>query len=382
MDWKWRQAIAAPQPVLKSSPSESVHFRQLPPLIAISPPLRVALLAPPAATASTLYGMYDLLSSAGRDWCWLQTGRPGPSLVEPLIVASDTTGFRAANGAWIQPDCRLDGALGAAVVCIPDLFVSPDEPLDGRFADEIAFLRRCHANGATIASACSGALLLAEAGLLDHHQATTHWAYCDSMARRYPNVRVRPGCSLVVTGDDQRLLLAGGGTSWYDLTLFLVARLFGVEEAMRLARLYLIEWHEVGQQPYASLACSRSSEDAVVSHCQRWISTHYTEPAPVAALLAIAAEMDLSERSFQRRFVKATGMSPLEYVHTLRLEEAKQLLEASAKPVEEIANDVGYEDASFFSRLFRRKVGITPAQYRRRFGALIRRLSQDSGARH
>ncbi len=340
-----------------------------------SAPLRVALLAPPPATASTLYGMYDLLTSAGRDWCWLKTGRAGPPLASPVIASADGCGFRAINGAWIQPDARLDDVTDAAVVCVPDLMVAPDEPLAGRFDAEIAYLRACHARGAILASACSGALLLAEAGLLDGHDATTHWAYCDELARRYPKIRVRPGCSLIVSGPDQRLLLAGGGTSWYDLALFLVARLFGVEEAMQLARLYLVEWHDVGQQPYAMLACARTTDDAAVAHCLHWLGEHFATAAPVAALQSMAADMDVPERSFQRRFVKATGMSPLEFVHMLRLEEAKQLLEATSKPVEAIANDVGYEDPSFFSRLFRRKVGITPAQYRRRFGALKRTLS-------
>jgi transcriptional regulator GlxA family with amidase domain len=339
-----------------------------------APPLRVALLAPPPATASTLYGMYDLLASTGRDWSWLKSGQAGAPLVDPVIVSADGARFRTANGAWIQPDARLDDVADAAVICVPDLMVAPEEHLGGRFDAEIAYLRTCHARGAILASACSGALLLAEAGLLDGYEATTHWAYCDSLAKRYPKIRVRHGRSLVVSGTDQRLMLAGGGTSWYDLALYLVARLFGTEEAMRLARLYLVEWHDVGQQPYAMLACARNTDDAVIAHMLQWLGEHFATAAPVAALLAMAADMEVSERSFQRRFAKATGMSPLQFVHMLRLEEAKQLLEATARPVEGIANDVGYEDASFFSRLFRRKVGITPAQYRRRFGALRRTL--------
>jgi len=86
------------------------------------------------------------------------------------------------------------------------------------------------------------------------------------------------------------------------------------------------------------------------------------------------ARSGLAERTFNRRFVKATGQSPIEYVHTLRLEEAKQMLEAGDLPVEAVANEVGYEDSSFFGRLFRRKVGLTPAQYRKRFGQLRKAL--------
>jgi transcriptional regulator GlxA family with amidase domain len=214
-------------------------------------------------------------------------------------------------------------------------------------------------------------MLLAEAGLLDGQEATTHWAWCDVLRERYPAVRVRPQRALVVAGEGQRLVMAGGGTSWLDLTLYLIARSVGVETAMQVARINLIDWHTVGQQPFARLARTRQVEDAVIARCQGWIAEHYQEPAPVAAMVRLSG---LAERSFKRRFQEATGMPPLEYVHTLRIEEAKQMLESDNQPIEAIANEVGYEDAGFFSRLFRRKVNLTPAQYRKRFGAMRRAL--------
>ena len=179
--------------------------------------------------------------------------------------------------------------------------------------------------GATLATACSGAVLLAEAGLLDGQEATTHWAYCDILRSRYPEVKVRAQRALVVSGDGQRLVMAGGGTSWLDLALYLIARFVGVDAAMQVARINLIDWHAIGQQPFARLARSRQVDDAVIARCQTWIAEHYHEPAPVAAMVRLSG---LAERSFKRRFRQATGMSPLEYVHTLRLEEAKQMLEA------------------------------------------------------
>ena len=233
------------------------------------------------------------------------------------------------------------------------------------------WLRSCYARGATLASACSGAVLLAETGLLDGHEVTTHWAYCDSLSRDYPKVTVRPQRALVVSGDGQRLVMAGGGTSWLDLALYLIARLAGVEAAMQVARVNLIDWHHIGQQPFARLARSRQPGDALIARCQTWIAEHYQETAPVTALIRLSG---LAERSFKRRFKQATGMSPLEYVHTVRLEEAKQMLESSADSIEAIANAVGYEDAGFFGRLFRRHVNLTPAQYRKRFGRLRRTL--------
>jgi transcriptional regulator GlxA family with amidase domain len=220
-------------------------------------------------------------------------------------------------------------------------------------------------------------MLLAQTGLLDDHDATTHWAYCDVMRARHPRIRVHPQRALVVSGEGQRLVMAGGGTTWLDLALYLISRHAGLEVAMQTARINLIEWHEIGQQPFARLARSRQCEDAAIARCQTWIAQHYPEPAPVAAMVQLSG---LPERSFKRRFQQATGMSPLEYVHTLRLEEAKQMLETSDAPIEAIANEVGYEDAGFFSRLFRRQVALTPAQYRRRFGAMRRALLSASSA--
>lgn len=332
----------------------------------------IAILALPAAGAATLYGMYDLFMSAGRDWGLIAEGRPGPQLFAPRIVAVSGEPFDIGNGVLVRPDASLGDAGTPQVICVPELFVPPHSPIEGRFDSEVQWLRRCHAAGALIATACSGALLLAEAGLLDGQEATTHWAYCDVMKRRYPAVRLRARQALVVSGEGQRLVMAGGGTSWTDLALYLIARLAGVEAAMQVAKVNLIEWHEMGQQPYAYLAQSRQADDAAITRCQQWIAANYAVPGPVAQM---ARESGLPERSFARRFRQATGMAPLEYVHTLRLEEAKQMLESGNDAVEAIASEVGYEDAGFFSRLFRRRVGLTPQQYRRRFGNLRRQVA-------
>lgn len=342
--------------------------------LTISPkprPRTVAILALPEVGVSTVYGMFDMFMSAGRDWGMVVDGLPGEALILPRVVAASRTPFKVGNGVTLHPDATFDEMGIPDLVCVPELLVTPGEPLDGRFAPEVEYLRRCHAGGAMLAAACSGALLLAEAGLLDDHDATTHWAFCDTLARRYPRVRVHAERALVVSGAEQRLVMAGGGTTWLDLALFLIARLASVEAAMQVARLNLIDWHDAGQQPFARLARTRQTGDALIARCQGWIAENYAQAQPVAQMLRLSG---LAQRSFARRFQQATGMAPLEYVHTLRLEEAKHMLESGDAPVEGIANEVGYEDAAFFSRLFRRKVGLTPAQYRRRFGGLRRRL--------
>jgi transcriptional regulator GlxA family with amidase domain len=334
-------------------------------------PKSVDLLAYAECSASVVFGMYDLFMSAGRDWDAYAGHPPGPQLMRPRIVGADPGGFAAANGIRIAPEAGLDEGRAPDIVCVPDLNVLPGESLAGRFEAEIAWLRDCYERGAVIGTACSGALLLAHAGLLDGHDATTHWAFNDDLQRQYPAVKVCPGRALVVSGREARLVMAGGGTTWLDLAVYLIARMVSVQAAVEVARVHLINWHDIGTQPYARLARARQSADSVIGRCQEWIAANYRSRAPVNAMVELSG---LPERSFKRRFQQATGLSPLQYVHTLRIEEAKQMLESGDEPVERIADEVGYEDAGFFSRLFQRNVGLTPAQYRRRFGALRRAL--------
>ena len=335
-------------------------------------PTDIAILALPHASASTVYGMFDLFRSAGRDWPLVMSGVAGPEPLNPYVVAERCLPFRAGNGVTIAPDYALAACPAPKIVCIPEVQLAPGQSANGLFDAEISWLLEQYRRGCIIATACTGALLLAEAGLLRNQQATTHWAYCDILRDQYPDIRVREQVALVVSGEGRRLVMAGGGTSWLDLALYLIARAVDVETAMQTARIHLLDWHDVGQQPFASLARTRQVDDAVIADCQSWIAGRYELGAPVAAMVERSG---LAERTFKRRFQQATGLAPLEYVQVLRLEEAKQMLERDGRPVDDIATDVGYEDARSFGRLFRRRVGLSPAQYRKRFAGLRERLS-------
>lgn len=330
----------------------------------------VALPAMPGVTAATLYGFYDAFAGVVRDWQALH-GATGESPFRPLVVSRDGAPVTGANGVRIAPDASFADCPRPDVVCITDLMVAPGEPMGGAYDAEVAWIRACHAGGATVASACSGAVLLARTGLLEGLDATSHWAFCDALRREYPNTRWHPERGLIVAGAGQRIVMAGSGISWYQLVIALISRFAGPEAAMQVARINLIDWNTTSPLSYASLRHGAQASDPAIARCQEWAARHYQSEAPVAQMVALSG---LPERTFKRRFAQATGMSPLEYVHTLRLEEAKQMLEAGDTPVEAIAFEVGYQDPSFFTRLFRRKVLMSPAQYRRRFGALKGRL--------
>ncbi|WP_119388959.1 GlxA family transcriptional regulator [Taklimakanibacter lacteus] len=334
-------------------------------------PLNVAILALPEVSGSTLHGMFDLFASAGRDWTFLTEGRIRQGAAKPYIVARENAPIAAFNGVTITPHHALRDCPSPDLICVSDFFIAPRESCAGRFGPELEWLRQHYRAGTVIAAACSGTLLLAEAGLLDGHQATTHWGYCEALAEMYPKVRVQCGRTLVTSGEEQRIIMSGGGTSFQDLALFLIARFIGVEEAVQVAKVYLLDWHDSGGLPYAAMVSTRKSSDAQIAKCQEWLADNYKRSSPVALMVEMSG---LAERSFNRRFFQTTGQSPMDYVQSLRLEEAKQILETTALSIEAVAQELGYEDTSFFSRLFRRRIGVTPAQYRKRFASLRKAL--------
>ena len=338
-------------------------------MIASNRPLNVAILAVPAATASTLYGMVDLFFSAARDWPFITRGEICEPAMRPYVVARSTDDFRAVNNVKVHPDFALAQCPPPDIVCIPDFFVNPGESVAGQYGPEAQWLAESYRRGVIMASACSGAVLLGEAGLLADCEATIHWGYVSTLTDNYPRVRVKINRSIVLSGEGQRIIMAGGGTSWQDLALYLIARSVGPKEAIEVAKVYMLQWHDLGQQPFASLTCHRHSDDPLISNCQEWLALHYRTHAPITTMIERSG---LPARSFIRRFTKATGMKPIDYLHAVRLEEAKQLLETSEVAMEAIADDIGYQDVSFLNRLFRRKIGLTPAQYRLRFGHLAR----------
>jgi len=328
----------------------------------------IALLAMRETSPSVLYGLYDVLLSVGAVYSDLTTGQPEECLLDVKIVADSDKPFRCFGKVLVEPHAGVDDVGKTDVAVVSDIYTAIDTPPRGRYRREIEWLKRMHANGSILASVCSGSLVLAEAGLLDGIECAGHWGYRDLFREHYPNVRFREDSILIFAGEDARIITAGGHSSWHDLALHLIARLCGASHAIRTAKVYLLSGHLDGQLPFAAMTRRIQRSDAVIGRCQEWIAQNFVCANPVATM---AERSGLKPRTFARRFRAATGYLPMDYVHALRIEEAKQLIETEEAGIDVIGFKVGYDDPTFFRRLFKRKAGLTPAAYRRKFTGIL-----------
>ncbi len=333
-------------------------------------PLTVAIFGNPAVGSSTTFAILDVLASVGRDWEMLHGVPARPPVFTAALLSVDGAPYKDMNGRTIVPEGALSDLPAPDIVIVPDLHIDPGGPVPDWIDEPARWIAEAYADGAIVTSACSGALLLAAAGVLDGREATTHWGYADALAHHFPAIHLRRDRILVQAGDGHRVITAGGASAWTDLMLHLIGRLAGPEDARRIAKLYLLEPHQDGQRCYASLASGRRHEDRLIADAQVWVANHYHEPNPVGAM---AARSGLSERGFLRRFRRATGQSPAEYVQTLRVEEAKQMLETTDTPIDAISAECGYSEPSSFRSAFRKHVGIPASAYRRKWRGVATR---------
>jgi transcriptional regulator GlxA family with amidase domain len=329
------------------------------------PPTRISVVATPDSMVSPVSGIFETLKSAGamaapedRDG---QRGEP----FEVEIVSERAGTIEGPSGLTINAQRSVGEVDRTDVVIVPSMAL--DEEVDwmpGRYPALVAWIRTMHDRGATVCSACSGGMLTAETGLLDGHEATTHWVTEAYFREHHPDVVLRLDEALVVSGEGGRLVTSGAATAWHDLAMYLVARHVGPATAQALARFHLVQWHRGGQGAYQVFDPGTDHGDAVVLAAQRWIADNYAVAAPVAEMVRRSG---LSSRTFKRRFRAATGETTISYVQRIRVERAKRGLETGSVPIEEISWAVGYEDAASFRRLFKRVTGLTPGEYRRRF---------------
>ena len=246
---------------------------------------QVLLLAVPETAGSALYGMLDVLAAAGNIWQTLVRADLEPALFVPRVLGVNRRAFNCGNAIPVRPDVALRDDPPADIVILPELWLGPDEHLKGKYPQIMEFIRRRHSEGAYIYSACSGAIMLAESGLLDGRPATSHWGYQDLFRMHYPQIEFNPEPSLCFADSEGRVVTAGGTTSWHDLAVHIIARHGSTGEALRITKVYLLKWHSEGQLPYASLIRNAPHADKKVREAEQWLAQHFREQQAVSRLV-------------------------------------------------------------------------------------------------
>jgi len=264
------------------------------------------------------------------------------------------------GGLRLTPDLAIADLPPCELIVVPGFMFNILGVLP-QLSGMIDWLRQQHQQGCYIASLCTGAFITAQAGLLDGRSATTHWAFSEQFARRFPNVRLHTERTVT---DDGQLLCSGGSTSCSDLLLHLIRKFASPQLAAECAKKLLVDIAARSQAPYASTTFKKSHSDAEILKVQIWLERHLASPIQLEQL---AEHFALSLRNLIRRFKDATGQTPMQYLQELRIEKAKLLLETGQDAFEQITLQVGYEDGNSFRRLFKQRVGLAPSAYRKRF---------------
>ncbi len=317
----------------------------------------IAILALDGVLAGTVSGPQDIFSLSGVLWEQLHGDEPMPDFTVQ-VVTPDGRPVRACNGMALSPHAAA-GELQPDVVILPAI-MDIDATL-ARNRATVRWLRRAHARGTILAAICSGALLLAETGLLNGRQATTHWALVDEFRKRYPEVVLRPDDLITDSGG---LICSGAYSAYLDLAIHLIERLCSRRAALRSSKLFLHDPGRRSQAPYSVFAGRHDHGDHQVLAIQKELENDLARSFNFDHL---ARSHGMGRRTMERHFKEATGLTPLAYLQRLRVERAKQLLETGTESFDEISYRVGYQDNSFFRKLFVKYTSLLPGEYRARF---------------
>jgi transcriptional regulator GlxA family with amidase domain len=298
-------------------------------------------------------GPLEVLTGANR-WHAADGGQPYYQVKTASLAGR---AVRTSSGIMLTPDADLDGARPGDLLLVPG-----GEGARRPCRDLVGWLGERAPGARQVISVCTGAFLLAEAGLLAGRTVTTHWAYCESLARRFPDVKVLAEPVYVRDGN---LLTSAGVTCGIDMALAVVEEDLGRDAALAVARHLVVFLRRPGNQAQFSVQlASQFARRPPLRSLQQWIAVH---PGDDLSVPALAQRANLSQRQFARAFTAEVGVTPGRYVDQVRLEAARRQLEDSADSIEQIAGACGYGTPETMRRAFLRMLGVGPAEYRRRF---------------
>jgi transcriptional regulator GlxA family with amidase domain len=319
----------------------------------------VSILVPSGdAILSSIIGTYKALNLANQ--YLMDTGRmTEPFFKVQLVGLTDET--RLYGGAFsIKPHTTIEQVTETDLVIIPA--ITGDIPAElQRNAAFVPWLSERYKMGSEVASLCVGALILASTGLLDGKKCTTHWMVADAFKKMFPTVELMPEKILT---EQNGIYTSGGAYSFLNLILYLIEKYTGRDVAIFCSKIMEIDIDRHSQSPFAIFKAQYEHSDELVQKAQQYIEVNYAGKITVDEL---ADKALISRRNFERRFRKATGSSPVEYIQRMKIEAAKRSFESTRENINEVMYAVGYSDSKAFRATFKKITGLSPLEYKQRY---------------
>jgi len=305
---------------------------------------------------SSIVGPYKIFTRANE--YWKKTGRKEIFKIELAGISKKVEFY---DGLFaVKPHTHISAISKTQLIIIPSLnhnyenAVKQNGPL-------IDWIERQYANGAEIASICTGAFLLASSGLMDGKTCSTHWAAAESLRQMFPNVQVET--DKLIT-DENGVYTNGGAYSFLNLIIYLIEKYYDRQTAIFCSKVFQIEMDRQSQSAFIIFKGQKLHGDEMVKKAQAYIESNPHEKISVEQL---SSKFAVGRRNFDRRFIRATGNTPVEYSQRVKIESAKKAFETSGKNVNEVMYEVGYSDIKAFRETFRKLTGMSPLEYRARY---------------
>lgn len=270
-----------------------------------------------------------------------------------------------------MPELKLDSGffsihpVNLHEIKVTDLLIIPsvsyDDTLIEDNAELITWIKEQYKTGAEIATICSGAFLLAATGLIDGKACSTHWNVAANFRRLFPDIHLEIDKLITV---ERGIYTNGGAYSFLNLILFLVEKYFGRETAIYCSKIFQIDMERTSQSPFLIFQTQKNHGDELIRQAQTYIEENLAEKISFEKL---ASKLATSRRNFDRRFIKATGNTPLEYLQRVKVEVAKSILEKGRKSIFEVMYEIGYSDDKAFREVFKKITGLSPLEYRAKY---------------
>jgi transcriptional regulator GlxA family with amidase domain len=319
--------------------------------------MKVSILVFSDSTPMSPVGAMEILRKAGKMHYDLGNGKK--PFFDVQLVGAIKKRVKTSNNLIIDCETTIDQVRSTDLLLIPAMEFDISEKLKIN-QSVIPHIRRLKRRGAEVGSMCTGAFLLAATGLLDGKSATTHWYQASLFARMFPRVRVEDDR---ITVDAGGLYTSGGASSSLNLCLYLVEKYCGRETAIFSAKMLLIDPNHSFQSSYSMFKPQLTHKDNAIAEAQKAIELSKEKPS----VETLAGKVNLSKRSFIRRFKASTGNTPIDYIQRVSVEKVKRRLEESNESIGSIIYSIGYNDINSFRKLFAKYTSLSPVEYRRKY---------------